>query len=69
MWRFGAAFALSVGLALVLAGQTRATTPVIGSFPIDETFGRTVYTAGSALSMVDLVDGTETDAGINIRPW
>jgi hypothetical protein len=31
-------FALSVGLALVVAGQTRATTPVIGSFPIDETF-------------------------------
>jgi hypothetical protein len=38
MWRFAAAFALSVGLALVVAGQTRATTPVIGSFPIDETF-------------------------------
>lgn len=38
MWRFAAAFALSVGLALVVAGQTRATTPVIGTFPVNETF-------------------------------
>src|SRR6266542_1709212 len=38
MWRFAAAFALSVGLALVVAGQTRATTPVIVTLPINETF-------------------------------
>jgi hypothetical protein len=115
MWRVAAAFALSVGVALVVAGQTRATTPVIGTFPIDETFvddgasaacgfpvtatitgtghfqvflndagipirlnveenvtgtftanGLTLYTAGNILSRF-LVDGTETDAGINIR--
>jgi hypothetical protein len=38
MWRSAAAFALSVGLALVVAGQARATTPVIVTFPINETF-------------------------------
>jgi hypothetical protein len=116
MGRFTAAFVLSVGLALVVAGQTRATTPVIGSFAIDETFvddgasaacgfpvtatntgtghfqrffndagipirfnveenvtgtltanGLTVYTAGNFLGRFDLVDGTVTNAGINIR--
>jgi hypothetical protein len=37
---------------------------VTGTFTVN---GLTVYTAGDILIRFDLVDGTETDAGINIR--